>query len=228
MSSDSKKSVTRRELLALTGGALGAASLVARGAQHFGSAPAATAEAGTASRVVNSVDGAKLPSAPAGLAEVDATPRPSAPAGEWVAPPALPAGRQQRVQALPAAGPETLAAFGGLRPGSIVGRWTIAAIHEVHLGGIPVILSDARGQKFQVDVLARDASVRGIAESTALAFFVANEGNGDKSTVEDHGLAAMALAAVVTRRGAAVVPAGLLSLSARQSAFSGGDFRVAV
>jgi len=211
MSAGSKKSVSRRELFALTGGALGAATL------------GTTAVVGAAQ--VAKVKGERKPSLPAGEAVVGGT-QPSAPAGAWVAPAEQPAGRQFKAQALPLASADTLAAFGGLQSGSVVDRWTVEAIHEVHLGGIPVVLKDAQGNRFQVDVLARDASVRAVAETQALSFFVVNAGNGSAATAEEQGLAAMALAAVVERRGASSRPVGLLGLTDRQARFAGGDFRL--
>jgi len=128
------------------------------------------------------------------------------------------------------AGPEVLALFGSLRPGSTVGRWTVAALHDVHLGGIPVVLSTADGERFQVDVVRRDCSPgapAGVGNTASLSVFVLNDGDGSKATHEEHGLGAMALAEALNRREAegAAIPQ-LLTLAERQSRFPRGVYSV--
>ncbi len=61
-------------------------------------------------------------------------------------------------------------------------------------------MSDALGQRFQIDICARDdepGADRGPGRTERFDLIVANRGDGSTSTHEDHGLAAMALAEVV-------------------------------
>jgi hypothetical protein len=129
------------------------------------------------------------------------------------------------------AGPEVLALFGSLQPGSTIGRWTIAAIHDVHLGGIPVVLSTASGDRFQVDVVRRDCSpgaVAGVGNTASLSVFLLNDGDGSLATREEHGLGAMALADALNHREAAGVELPrLLTLAERQARFPRGVYSVA-
>lgn len=83
--------------------------------------------------------------------------------------------------------------------GSRLGRWTVERVLPVEDGAASIVLSDAAGRQFQLDVCARDDShgERGPGRSEHFEVFLANRGDGATSTHEDHGLAAMALADLI-------------------------------
>jgi len=105
----------------------------------------------------------------------------------------------------------------GVVPEQSIGRWKIATIYGVHFGAVPVVLEDASGERFQVDVLRRDpdpARPDGVGNTDVLSVYVANRGDGDTATHEEQGLAAMALADALAV-GDVTVPEGLLTFSER-------------
>ena len=63
-----------------------------------------------------------------------------------------------------------------------VGKWSIEQVHPVRFGAIAVVMRTPEGDAFQVDVLRRDRSVAGVAETEQLSVFVANRGDGSKVT----------------------------------------------
>lgn len=83
--------------------------------------------------------------------------------------------------------------FEGLAAGaSLAGRWTVTRVHPEIDGAVPVFLAGQAGD-FRLNVMRRDpAGVPGVGNSTSLSVYVCNSGG---PTVEDHGLAAMALGA---------------------------------
>jgi hypothetical protein len=123
--------------------------------------------------------------------------------------------------------PEVSALFGDIGPGATFGECRIAEIHPVELGAISVVLTHG-ANAFQVDVLKRDAQgPRPVAETKSLAFFMANQGRGNRRTDEAQGLAVMALADALARReeqGAAAP--SLLTLRQRGAQFAGGRDQV--
>lgn len=128
---------------------------------------------------------------------------------------------------IPAASTPVLGLFNGLRVGSKVADCTIVAIHDIHMGAIPVILETGSGRRFQVDVLRRDAQGKGpagVASARSFELFVANRGTGGSKTREDQGLAIRALAESL--EGSA--PRSLLTLRQRNSRFPRGGFAVPV
>jgi hypothetical protein len=102
-------------------------------------------------------------------------------------------------------------------------------VHPVHLGAVPVVLATESGQRYQVDVLARDpAGPEGVASTHALSLYVvdvqaARESDGSRPTDEEQGLGAMMLAQAL--HGEAP-PAGLLTLAERQHQHPRGSFGV--
>jgi hypothetical protein len=85
-------------------------------------------------------------------------------------------------------------------------------------GTLPIVIVDGQGAEFEVEVMRFDPSAPGVARAGSLAVYMNNGGNGDIATHEEHGLAAMALAAEISRReagGKAV--AKLVSLRERRS-----------
>lgn len=120
-------------------------------------------------------------------------------------------------------------AFPSLAPGQPLDRWTVVRVHPVHLGAVPVVLATESGQRYQVDVLARDpAGPEGVASTDALSLYVvdvqaARESDGSRPTDEEQGLGAMMLAQAL--HGEAP-PAGLLTLAERQRQHPRGSFGV--
>lgn len=115
----------------------------------------------------------------------------------------------------------------GLEPGTAVDGWTVIAVHPIRHGGIPVVLEAEGGDRFQVDIMARDPQMPGIADSEHCSLFVANAGDGRRATEEHQGLGAMALAAALRERERAGAPLpALWTMSERTSREPDGAFRV--
>lgn len=114
----------------------------------------------------------------------------------------------------------------GLVPGTQIGRWTVEEVHPLTFGGVPVILSSARTGRFQVDVLKRDPEIAGVGDTRELSVFVSNLGNGSKSTQEEQGLGAMALARELLKLDSSPSRPELLTLRERHQRFPSGSFRV--
>jgi len=130
-----------------------------------------------------------------------------------------PRGEEARI-----AGPEVRAYFGDLRDGSAIERWTIVRVYDVRAGGVPVVLATGDGARYQVDLLKRDPNgPPGVAETGALALFLANAGDGGSSTPEEQGLGIMALAEALKKREAeGAKPPALATLRER---LNGSDRR---
>jgi hypothetical protein len=95
---------------------------------------------------------------------------------------------------------EACALLAPLAAGSRLGRWTVEQVLPLEDGAASVVLCDAEGGRFQLDVCARDGDLtasRGPGQSELFEVFLANQGDGETSTFEDHGLAAMALAELI-------------------------------
>jgi hypothetical protein len=118
----------------------------------------------------------------------------------------------------------------GLPEGTQISRWTVAEVHPLTDGAIPVIMLDHEGTRFQVDVVRRDDALgapRGVADTKHFSVFVANKGSGSTSTVEEHGRGAMMLGRYLEVREAEIdVPAEMMTLVARNRAFPSGTFLV--
>jgi hypothetical protein len=102
--------------------------------------------------------------------------------------------------------------------GSSLGAWEVVEVLPLTDGALSVVMRDARGERFQLDVCARDDSPgapRSPGASERLQIFVANVGDGARATFEDHGLAAMALAEIVRANEAGRDLTGFGTLGAR-------------
>ncbi len=86
--------------------------------------------------------------------------------------------------------------FTGMR----VGRCVVVSAGPVVAGGLPVVLKSPDGSLFGVDVLGYDPMAPGVSRAGSLAVYLNNGGTGRKASVEEHGLAAMALGAWLARR----------------------------
>lgn len=128
----------------------------------------------------------------------------------------------------PAADARVGALFGELREGARVDHWTIVRLHGVHFGAIPVIMRDADGSQFQVDVLRRDpAGPAGVGNTPSLSLYVSNAGDGGTGTEESQGLGAIALADALAERERAGAPVPrLMTLRERLEAHPDAVFAV--
>lgn len=87
-----------------------------------------------------------------------------------------------------------------LEPGTVLPgtKVRVIAVYPVTLGALPVVLETHAGNRYQVDVLARDPSgPQGVGNTEHFSVYVANSGDGGTSTDETEGLGAMALARVL-------------------------------
>ena len=132
------------------------------------------------------------------------------------------------VATTPKAGPDVAAYFGDVAPGAQIGRWKVVAVHDVHMGAVPVVLATRAGKRFQVDVLRKDAQgPRGVGETGSVALFVSNGGRGSLRTSEEQGRGVLALAAALAIREqhGARAP-NLLSHADRSQQHPNGGYRV--
>lgn len=108
-----------------------------------------------------------------------------------------------------------------------VGKWSIEKVHTPRLGAIAVVMRTPEGQPFQVDVLSRDPRVAAVAETEHFGLFVANSGNGSKSTNEWEARGAKVLAHHIrrTERSGSPLPQ-LMTFSERASRHPFGNFGV--
>ena len=226
--SSANKNLSRRKLLSLAGGAAAllattkTASAALKGRKSTGIAGQThnpSTGQGPVVRDETQIADAQVPP-PAETRELG--PQPA-----FTEPSAKAAGPTMREQAVVPASVATAATI-GRDSGANIGDYSVVAVHEVHHGAIPVILENANGRRFQVDVMRRLAgSPEAPASTHALSFYLANEGNGSKKSREALGLGAMALASAVAVRGGAI-PAELLSMTERSARFPGGNFAVAI
>lgn len=140
-------------------------------------------------------------------------------AGAGFAAAGIPEAQARPVSAGPAASKRGVASLvAPLGPGKSLGRWRVEALLEPSGGAASVLLSDAEGRSFQLDICARDRSPlasRGPAQTEHFELFVANQGDGATGTREDHGLCAMALAEVIRGNEALVDRSGFSTLAER-------------
>jgi hypothetical protein len=121
-----------------------------------------------------------------------------------------------------------LAVVEALIPNNLeLGGWAIQKVQAPMLGAIPVVMRTPAGESFQIDVLARDPGTPGIAETKHFSLFVANSGNGSKSTDEWQARGAKVLAHHLSRteRGGTPLPS-LLTMNERSSRHPFGTFGV--
>jgi hypothetical protein len=106
-----------------------------------------------------------------------------------------------------------------IEPGTKLHTSAVVRVLDERDGALPIALADADGVEFEVEVMRFDEAAPGVARAGSLAVYMNNGGDGDTATHEEHGLAAMALAAEIARRearGDAV--AQLVSLRERRGA----------
>jgi hypothetical protein len=100
-------------------------------------------------------------------------------------------------------GPEVLLRRAGVGPGAVFGSCKVIDVGHDTQGAVSVGLQGSDGRRFVLEVLGHDPGTPGVASAGRLAVYVNNRGAGDTATDEEHGLAAMALARHLGRRGAA-------------------------
>lgn len=108
-----------------------------------------------------------------------------------------------------------------------LGGWSIQKVQAPMLGAIPVVMRTPAGESFQIDVLARDAEIAGIADTKNFSLFVANSGNGSKTTDELQARGAKVLAHHLSRTERSGTPLpSLLTLTERSRRHPFGTFGV--
>ncbi|HEY6463948.1 MAG TPA: hypothetical protein VIY73_27450 [Polyangiaceae bacterium] len=90
----------------------------------------------------------------------------------------------------------------GVRSGAVFGACSVTGVTAKDDGAVAVALADGSGRSFELELLGHDPHTPGVARGGSLAVYLNNQGRGVTATVEEHGLAAMALAAHLTRREA--------------------------
>lgn len=104
--------------------------------------------------------------------------------------------------------------------GSRVGRWKVVRLGTLTDGASSVVMQDARGATFQLDICARDDSHAAPvppARSECFDVFLSNRGSGKTASYEQHGLAAMAIADVIRQNEARLQRDGYHTLRERLS-----------
>lgn len=103
-----------------------------------------------------------------------------------------------------------------LTVGMKLGGCTLNKIADVTHGALGILLSDSQGHAFSVEVCARDeASPPSPAETEKFQLYLVNEGDGSIPTVEEHGIAAMAIASAIRRNEREVDASAFLTLRQR-------------
>jgi hypothetical protein len=115
--------------------------------------------------------------------------------------------------------PATIDAFlAPLAPGGLLGPWQVERLVELHSGAASVVLKDAAGVAFQLDICARDDAKGALVppgRSERFDVYLANGGTGEKASFEHHGLAAMAIADVLRQNEAVLANPGYRTLRER-------------
>ena len=108
-----------------------------------------------------------------------------------------------------------------------VGTWTLEKVNTPRLGAIAVIMRTPSGEPFQVDVLRRDSELTAVADTAHFSLFIANSGDGSKSTEEWQARGAKVLGHHIrrTERSGAPLPE-LLTFSERSSLHPFGNYGV--
>jgi hypothetical protein len=91
----------------------------------------------------------------------------------------------------------------GVHPKACFGACEVQSVETTRGGAAVVRLADSARGSFEVLLLTHDPRTPGIARAGSLSVFMKNKGDGATATVEEHGLAAMALARHLGRREAA-------------------------
>ncbi|KIG14442.1 hypothetical protein DB30_06785 [Enhygromyxa salina] len=108
-----------------------------------------------------------------------------------------------------------------------MGNWSIEKVQAPRLGAIAVVMRTPKGDAFQVDMLRRDASAAGLADTKHFSLFIANSGNGSKSTDEWQARGVKVLAHHISRteRSGAPLPE-LMTFAQRERQHPFGNYGI--
>jgi hypothetical protein len=122
--------------------------------------------------------------------------------------------------------PDVATFFAGVEPGRTLGPATVVQVFPMTMGSIPVVL-EVDGSRFQVDVLKASPSGPQAPEQTPqLAFFVSNQGHGQRITAREQHLAVRALSELLAPRDATQLK-GLLTFDERRTRYPRGIYDAA-
>jgi hypothetical protein len=82
----------------------------------------------------------------------------------------------------------------GVQPKARFGTCEVLTLERTDDGAVGMGFADKAGQRFEVELLGHDARTPGVARAGSLGVYMNNKGRGSTATIEEHGLAAMALA----------------------------------
>jgi hypothetical protein len=103
-------------------------------------------------------------------------------------------GARRRLTGPSAARPAQLDPELGIEPGALFAGSVVTSVEQVSPGTLAVHLRDPAGQRFTVDLLGHDPTSPGVARAGSVEAYLSNDGDGVLATVEEQGLAAMAIA----------------------------------
>lgn len=116
--------------------------------------------------------------------------------------------------------------FAQINAGTRLHTSTVVSVHDVHLGGVAVLMRRPDATTFQLDVLRRAERDGAIGRSANYSVFAVNGGTGSAATAEPDGLAAMALADALARAERTAPRVALLTHAERARRHPSGAFRV--
>ena len=105
----------------------------------------------------------------------------------------------------------------GVRPKARFGTCEVLSLETMRDSAVGVRLADSTGQPFEIELLGYDPRTPGGARAGSLGVYMNNRGQGSTGTIEEHGLAAMALARHLARREASGVRLPVLPTLAERS-----------
>jgi len=82
----------------------------------------------------------------------------------------------------------------GIHPKARFGACEVLSLENMKDGAVSVRFADSAGRPFEVELLGYDSRTPGVARAGSLGVYLNNKGRGSTATIEEHGLAAMALA----------------------------------
>jgi hypothetical protein len=108
-----------------------------------------------------------------------------------------------------------------------VGKWSIEKVQAPRLGAIAVVMRTPNGDAFQVDLLQREVSAPGLADTKHFSLFIANSGDGSTSTDEWQARGVKVLAHHISRteRSGAPLPE-LMTFSQRERQHPLGNYGI--
>jgi len=106
-----------------------------------------------------------------------------------------------------------------------LGQWSIEQVRTPVLGAIPVVMRSPTGEAFQVDILAREAGLDGVANTRYFSLFIVNSGNGSTASdeLQARGVKVLAFQLARTELNGAPRPE-LMTFNERRSRYPFGNF----